>query len=151
MESEIRKLAPEGKKISQSLLAKATISSNTMLRRKQGISAFELHTARRQDTGSNLHFDDQKMFEEQIQSRSKTKSLGGSYTSVPQATSDTVPAPTDIKIGDTVTPVAPQKKHQVQDIYLVTGKGEKVSAQRLLHPLSDQPLKFMSRTGKIIN
>ena len=97
MESEIRKLAPEGKKISQSLLAKATISSNTMLRRKQGISAFELHTARSQDTGGNLHFDNHKIFEEQIQSRSKQK----------------VWTPNNIKIGDTVTPVAPQKKCQV--------------------------------------
>ena len=66
MESEIRKLAPEGKKLNQSLLARATIAPNTMLRRKQGISAFELHTARSQDTGDNLHLDDHKMFDEQI-------------------------------------------------------------------------------------
>ena len=131
MESEIRKLAPEGKKISQSLLAKATIASNTMLRRKQGISAFELHTARSQDTGSNLHFDDAKIFEEQLQTRKLKKDA---------------PISKDIRIGDTVTPIAPQKKHQVRDIYLVTGKdGEKVSAQRILHPLSDNPIKFMSR------
>ena len=50
MEQEIRKLAPEGKKISPSLLAKATISVNTILRRKQGISAYKLHTSRSQDT-----------------------------------------------------------------------------------------------------
>ena len=46
MEQEIRKLVPEGRKISPYLLAKATISVNTILRRKQGISAFELHTSR---------------------------------------------------------------------------------------------------------
>ena len=34
MEQELRKLAPEGKKINPSLLAKATISVNTILRRK---------------------------------------------------------------------------------------------------------------------
>ena len=58
------------------------------------------------------------------------------------------PKPTslDIKVGDTVTPISPLDKHKVRDIYLVTGeKEDKVSAQRLLHPLSDMPLKFMSR------
>ena len=52
----------------------------------------------------------------------------------------------DIRIGDTVTSISPQGKHKNREIYLVTGKKEdKVSAQRLLHPLSDTPLKFMSR------
>ena len=50
-----------------------------------------------------------------------------------------------IRIGDTVTAIAPQDKHKTREIYLVTGKKkDKVSAQRLLHPLSDTPLKFMS-------
>jgi len=62
MEKEIRKLAPEGKKISPSLLSKANISVNTLLRRKQGISAFELHTARSQDTGSNLLLKDEELY-----------------------------------------------------------------------------------------
>merc|ERR1712240_908881 len=71
MEQEIRKLAPEGKKISPSLLAKATISVNTILRRKQGISAFELHTSRSQDTGSNLLLKDEEMYQEQIGARNR--------------------------------------------------------------------------------
>ena len=37
VEKEIRKLAPEGKKISECTLAKATIAVNTLLRRKEGI------------------------------------------------------------------------------------------------------------------
>merc|ERR1712240_204538 len=131
MEQEIRKLAPEGKKISQSLLAKATISVNTILRRKQGISAYELHTSRSQDTGSNLLLEDEKMYQEQIRVRNR-QSLS--------------PPPKDIRIGDTVTDIAPQNKHKTREIYLVTGKEkDKISAQRLLHPLSETPLKFMSR------
>ena len=56
----------------------------------------------------------------------------------------------EIRIGDTVTPIAPQEKHKVRDIYLVTGKdGEKVPAQGILHPLSDNPIKFMSRNYKV--
>ena len=131
IEQEIRKLAPEGHKISPSLLAKATISVNTMLRRKQGISAYELHTSRSQDTGSNLLLKDEDMYQEQIKIRNRQTS------SIP---------PKDIRVGDTVTDIAPQSKHKSRDIYLVTGKeGDKISTQRLLHPLSDTPLKFMSR------
>ena len=114
MENEIRKLAPEGKKISPSTLAKATISVNTILRRKQGISAFEMHIARSQDTGSNLQLRDKDLNIDQIKARKSSSST---------------PTSTDIKIGDTVTPISPQDKHKVSDIYLVTGKNnEKVSA-----------------------
>ena len=130
MEQEIRKLAPEGKKISHSLLAKATISVNTILRRKQGISAFELHTSRSQDTGSNLVLKDEELYKDQLEVRNCH----------PPPPSD------DIRIGDTVTSISPQEKHRNRDIYLVTGKKEeKVSAQRLLHPLSTTLIKFMSR------
>ena len=107
MEQEIRKLAPEGKKISPSLLAKATISVNTILRRKQGISAYELHTSRSQDTGSNLLLEDEKMYQEQIGVRNR-QSLS--------------PPSKDIRIGDTVTTISPQDKHKTREIYLVTGK-----------------------------
>ena len=59
IERELRKLAPEGGKISESVLARATIAVNTILRRKEGISAYELHTARSQDTGENLQLKDE--------------------------------------------------------------------------------------------
>merc|ERR1712240_561645 len=96
MEQEIRKLAPEGKKISPSLLAKATISVNTLLRRKQGISAYELHTSRSQDTGSNLYLKDEEMYQEQIKVRNRgSPSSSTNY----------------IRIGDTVTQISPQEKH----------------------------------------
>ena len=93
LKSEIRKLAPEGRKLSPSTLAKATISVNTLLRRRQGISAFEMHTARSQDTGSNLHRRDEELYADQIKAR---KSDSAEPTSL------------DIKVGDTVTPISPQ-------------------------------------------
>ena len=90
-----------------------------------------MHMARSQDTGSNLHLRDKELYADQIKAR---KSDYSNFSS------------SDIKVGDTVTPISPQDKHKVRDIYLVTGKNDdKVSAQRLLHPLSDTPLKFMSR------
>ena len=45
IETEIRKLTPEGGRIDSATLAKATITTNSILRRKQGISAYELHTS----------------------------------------------------------------------------------------------------------
>ena len=78
LENEIRKLAPEGKKVSQSLLAKATIATNALLRRKQGISAFEMHTARSQDTGSNLLINDAELYAEQIKARNSGHKSGKS-------------------------------------------------------------------------
>ena len=53
-------------------------------------------------------------------------------------------------MGDTVTPISPQDKHKTREIYLVTGQeGEKISAQRLLHSLSKDSIKFMSREYEI--
>ena len=76
--------------------------------------------------GSNLPLRDEELYADQIKAR---KSDSSKCTS------------SDIKVGETVTPISPQDKHKVRDIYLVTGKNnEKVSAQRLLHPLSDTPL-----------
>ena len=69
LEAEIQKLASDGGKISLSTLAKVTISTNAKYRRKQGISAYEMHTSRSQDTGSNLLLDDNKLFSDQISSR----------------------------------------------------------------------------------
>ena len=135
IEGELRKLAPEGKKISESVLAKATIAVNTILRQKEGISAYELHTARSQDTGGNLHLKDEEIYANQQKVRENKLKKS---------------SPTDIKVGDTVTPISPQEKHKARDIYLVTGQGKyKVVAQRLLHPLSQDPIKFMSREYEI--
>ena len=89
IEKEIRKLAPEGKKISESTLAKATIAVNTILRRKEGISAFEMHTARSQDTGSNLYLRDEELYADQLKARESKSEKSPSV---------------DIKVGDTVTP-----------------------------------------------
>ena len=135
VEREIRILAPEGRKISESVLARATIAVNTILRRKEGISAYEMHTARSQDTGGNLYLKDQDLYADQQKVR-ETKHKESK--------------PTDIRVGDTVTPLSAEEKHKARDIYLVTGREkDKVLTQRLLHPLSQEPIKFMSREYKI--
>ena len=128
LESELRKLAPEGNKINSANLAKATIATNALYCRKQGISAYEIHTSHSQDTGANINLDNKQLHNKQIKSHKPAP--------------DPVPAP-DIKVGDSVTQISSQDKHKSRDIYLVTqAQPDKVSAQ---HPLTDTPLKFMSQ------
>ena len=135
VEREIRKLASEGGRLSESVLARATIAVNTILRRKEGISAYELHTARSQDTGENLLLKDGEISANQHKLRKNKEKKSSSP---------------DIEVGDTVTTISPQDKHKAREIYLVTGKErEKVITQRLLHPLSENPIKFISRKYEI--
>ena len=54
----------------------------------------------KQDTGTNLHLDDVMLHQDQLETRKSPSNL-----QIP-----------DIKIGDTVTPIAPQKKRDAQDI-----------------------------------
>ena len=70
--------------------------------------------ARSQDTGTNLQLKDKDLYADQLKAR-KLESIK--------------PTSMDIRVGDTVTPISPQEKYRVRDIYLVTGKkDEKVSA-----------------------
>lgn len=119
LDSELRKIAPEGNKINSANLAKATIATNALYHRKQGILAYKMHTSCSQDTGANINLDDKQFHNEQIKS--------------PKPAPDPVPAP-DIKVGDTVTQISSQDKHKSRDIYLVTqAQPDNVSAQHILH------------------
>ena len=44
-----------------------------------------------------------------------------------------------------MTPLAEQPKHNARSMYLVTSSPETVTAQKILHPLSRQQTKFMSK------
>ena len=102
LESELRKLAPEGNKIDSADLARATIATNALYRRKQGISAYEMHTSRSQDTGANINLDNKQLHNKQIKSR--------------KPAIDPDPAP-HIRVGDTVTQISSQDKHKI--VFLV--------------------------------
>ena len=88
----------------------------------------------KQDTGTNLHLDDVMLHQDQLETRKSPSNL-----QIP-----------DIKIGDTVTPIAPQEKHNAQDIYIITDtQPEKVTTQRILHLLSDTPTKLMGQKYEV--
>ena len=128
---EIRKILPEGQRLDDTVLARATMSMNATLRRKQALSAYEMHTARRLDTGTNLKLSDAKLRQSQLEARKP----------ITQAKPQPV-----IKPGDTVTPVSAQEKHTVRDMYLVTNsQQDSVKVQKIIHPLSQHPTKMMAK------
>ena len=55
-----------------------------------------MHTARSQDTGTNLQLKDEDLYADQIKARKSESSK---------------PTSMDFKVGDTVAPIYPQDKH----------------------------------------
>ena len=106
IEAELRKLRPEGGKVTVTDLAQATLSMNLKLRRKEGVAAYEMHTARKLETGQNIHLDDVKLRKSQITARRHDSQ---------QPVTHPTPKP-----GDTITNLSPQPKHVARDMYLVT-------------------------------
>ena len=133
LEEELRKLAPNGGKITQATLTQAVLAVNSKLRRNNKLSAYEMHTSRDMFSGENLFLSDQDLRQQQLDTRAKNKPVSNS-------------APEKVEAGDTVTPLVKQPKHTAREMFLVTKvSGENISAQKILHPLSKRPTKLMSK------
>ena len=131
LENELRKILPEGHKLDNFVLARATLAMNSKLRRKEAIAAYEMHTARKLESGHNLQLSDAKLRQSQLSARRPVTANV---------------EPVRPKPGDTVTPVAAQDKHTVRDMYMLTAADQhNVTVQKILHPLSSQPTKFMAK------
>ena len=132
IEEEIKRISPEGQKIGQAALKLAVLNLNSKLRRRGNISAYEINSARDQDTGEKLNLDDAKLRANQLKTRS-----------IQQDDSIEVEP---ILVGDTVSVKNKTDKHKANDMYLAVGKeGEKVKIQKILHPLERMPIKIMSK------
>ena len=91
-----------------------------------------MHTARKLETGQNIHLDDVKLRKSQITARRHESQ---------QPVNHPTPKP-----GDTITNLSPQPKHVARDMYLVTAATPStVTAQKILHPLSQGVTKLMSK------
>ena len=123
LEEEIKQLEPEGRKITNSILKLAIRNLNSKLRRRGNISAYEINTARDQNTGENLQLEDKSLRSDQLETR---KSANPTENIEP------------VEVGDTVMIKNQNNKHQARDMFIVTGKSpeeKKVQVQKLLHPL----------------
>ena len=133
LEEEIKRLSPEGEKISIATLKLATLNLNSKLRRRGNISAFEINSSRDQNTGEHLSMNDEKLRTDQLQVR--------------KANQVAVPNSQPVLVGDTVSIKNKTDKHKVNDMFIVTSKTpDKIKVQKLLHPLKETPGKIMSKT-----
>ena len=69
IEEEIKRLEPEGSKISIATLKLAIRNLKSRLRRKGKLSAYEINYARDQHTGENLNLDDKTIRTDQLAKR----------------------------------------------------------------------------------
>ena len=69
LENELKRLDPKGQPISVAVLNRAIINLNSKLRRRGNISAWEINSARDQNSGENLHLDDRTIRKNQITER----------------------------------------------------------------------------------
>ena len=130
LEEEMKRLDPEGKPISIATLKLAILNLNSRLRRKGCISAFEIHTARDQESNENLHLKDEILRTNQLQTRSQQQ--------------NTIAKP--VEEGDTVTIKNSNNKHTANDMYVITKKnGDDVDMQKLIHPLAAEPARLMNK------
>ena len=130
LEEELKRLDPEGKQISISTLKLAIVNLNSRLRRKGHISAYEIHTARDQETNENLQLNDGALRNNQLQSRLQL----------------VTPGDHQVEEGDTVKIKNKSDKHKANDMFIITKKsGDTVNMQKLIHPLDMQPTKLTSK------
>ena len=119
LEREIKQLEPEGAKISTPTLKQAILNLNSKLRRRGNISAYEINSARDQNTGDNLQLDDKELRHDQVINRKEKQEINNNE---------------NINIGDTVRIKNKSDKHKANEIFIVTSKQEDdVGVQKLLH------------------
>ena len=97
LEEEIKQLEPEGRKITNSILKLAIRNLNSKLRRRGNISAYEINTARDQNTGENLQLENKSLRSDQLETR---KSANPTENIEP------------VEVGDTVMIKNQNNKHQ---------------------------------------
>ena len=131
LEEEMKRLDPEGTPINIATLKLAVLNLNARLRRKGCISAFEINSARNQDTGENLVLNDDQIRENQLINRKHP------ITSTVK----------EILVGDTVRIKNKIDKHKANEMFIVTSKeGENINMQKVIHPLSMVPTKLASKS-----
>ena len=132
LEEEMKRLEPEGDRISIAKLKLAIMKLNSKLRRKGKLSAYEIYYARDQNSGENLHLNDELIRDNQLEKRKDNRQQ---------------PEEKVIQVGDTVALKNRNLKHKANDIFLVTNKkNENITVQKILHPLKNTPTKIMSKT-----
>ena len=125
LEGEIRRLSPDGNKLSAGTLSQAVTNLNNRTR-GHGFTASQVHFSRDSEAGTNLRIDDQKLWEVREERKEKLRKAPSPPPAVP------VPGQMVFIKGD-------GNKHRAREPFLVTrvGENEKVTMQKLAH--ADRP------------
>ena len=121
LEGELRRLSPEGHRLSVGTLSQAVNNLNNRTR-GHGLTASQVHFSRDSQAGTNLHIKDEKLW----QIREERKEALRKASSRP---------PSDpVKPGQTVFLRDGGTKHKAREPFLVTKAGpEKVTMQKMVH------------------
>ena len=134
LESEIRRLSPDGNKLSPGRLSLAVTNLNNRTR-GHGLSASQVHFSRDSEAGTNLQIHDDKLWEVREARKEALRQAPGPPRQAP-------PEP-----GQTVFLRGDGTKHTARDPFLVTKVGvEKVTLQKMAHlnSPSDKPPRITS-------
>ena len=141
LEKELLNLQPDGQPISQTTLSIAINNLNSKrLRRNGKLTASEIHTSRDAWSGANLSLDDNKIFINQNETRSKNNEYHNK-----KIQSQSQPAST---VGDIVhLRKKHEDKHQVRDTFIVTDQVEdKLNIQKVLNAQNEKVMQLRSKS-----
>ena len=126
LRDQLVRLAPQGGKISQATLARATDSLNSLIRHS-GRSAKELWLSRDQASGCNLQLDDKKLYDLQFNKRQVSHSSSAKYAARNGKPASIV----DLKVGDTVFIKSERSKSKARDSFCVLDLDEQKKLAKL--------------------
>ena len=129
LEKEIKKISPEGNKISSSELARATMTLNSRIRNRN-LSSHEILFSREQYTGDNIKLDDKDLAED----KKSKKQQNHKYSEKSKFSGSKEPRAANARKGDRVHIKSEGSKHELRDVYIVLETmADNVSIVKLLH------------------
>ena len=139
LENELRKIDPNGKKISPTQLAQATMRVNSLIRH-HGYSSSDITFRRDENTNKVLTVPDELIAEISHQARLENQK---SHQQSPKGINTSM-------TGDIVMLKSNSSKHSIRSPFLVTGqKGEILNIKKILNPISGKPLKTSHHSQSI--
>ena len=144
LEVELKKLSPEGQKITPGNLAFATQIVNTKIR-SQNLSALEIHLSREQITGENLQINDEDIAKAHFENKEKKNYYAqkNKIITVDKGGNKTITVGDKVYIND--DPV--NSKHTTRQMFLVTkttDETDEVYIQKIIHSQSADRLAKLS-------
>ena len=133
LENEIKRLAPNGGRISSATLAIALSNTNYKIR-LTGLSANEVMMKRDHVTNEPLSFDDDKLSELRYNNRVQNHQ----YSELSKSTGSSPAIETVVEIGDIVHVKNEGSKHRIRDFYLVTYVNRDTSNAHIQKFINDQ-------------